>query len=168
MIGLLIFLIIIVSIFIYVLFAPFYLEINTINGLLRLRFHRLVIAQLVINENSLCLDLKIAGWRKQIDLLAQKEQKEQKKKSIKKQSEKGRNRISLKKISAIAKSFKVNKFYLSISFDEMMLNGIIYPLLNFISFKTNKRIEINFFHENEIILEVENNFFRIIRAYIKS
>lgn len=168
MIGLLIFLIIIVSIFIYVLFAPFYLEINTINGLLRLRFHRLIKAQLVINENSLCLDLKIAGWRKQIDLLAQKEQKKQKKKSIKKQSEKGSNRISLKKISAIAKSFKVNKFYLSISFDEMMLNGIIYPLLNFLSFKKNKRIEINFFHENEIILEVENNFFRIIRAYIKS
>lgn len=168
MTGLLIFLLIIISIFIYVLFAPFYLEINTIYGLLRLRFHRLVKAQIVINENSLFLDLKIAGWRKQIDLLAQKEQKEQKKKSIKKQSEKGPNRISLKKIIAIAKSFKVTKFYLSISFDEMMINGIVYPLISFLSFKTNKRMEINFFHENEIILEVENNFFRIIRAYIKS
>lgn len=168
MIGLLIFLIIIVSIFIYVLFAPFYLEINTINGLLRLRFHRLIKAQLFFNENSLFLDLKIAGWRKQIDLLAQKEQKEQKNKSIKKQAGKGPNRVSIRKIKAIVKSFKVNKFYLSISFDEMMLNGIIYPLLSFLSFKTNKRMEINFFHENEIILEVENNFFRIIRAYIKS
>lgn len=165
MIGLLIFLIIIVSIFIYVLFAPFYLEINTIDGLLRLRFHRLVKAQLFFNENSLFLDLKIAGWRKQIDLLAQKEQR---KKSIKKQAGKGPNRISLRKIKAIVKSFKVNKFYLSISFDEMMLNGIFYPLLNFLNFKTNKKIEINFFHENEIIVEVENNFFRIIRAYIKS
>lgn len=168
MIGLLIFLIIIVSIFIYVLFAPFYLEINTINGLLRLRFHRLIKAQLFFNENSLFLDLKIAGWRKQIDLLAQKEQKEQKKKQIKKQSGKGPNRISIRKIKAIVKSFKVNKFYLNISFDEMMLNGIIYPLLSILSFKTNKRMEINFFHENEIILEIENNFFRIIRAYIKS
>lgn len=168
MIGLLIFLIIIVSIFIYVLFAPFYLEINTTNGLLRLRFHRLIKAQLSFNENSLFLDLKIAGWRKQINLLAQKEQKEEKKKPIKKQAGKGPNRISIRKIKAIVKSFKVNKFYLSISFDEMMLNGIIYPLLSFLSFKTNKRIEINFFHENEIILEVENNFFRIIRAYIKS
>lgn len=168
MIGLLIFLIIIVSVFIYVLFAPFYLEINTVNGLLRLRFHRLIKAQLFFNENSLFLDLKIAGWRKQIDLLAQKEQKEQKKKPIKKQSGKGPNRISIRKISAIVKSFKVNKFHLNISFDEMMLNGIIYPLFSFLRFKTNKRIEINFFHENEIILEVENNFFRIIRAYIKS
>jgi len=136
MIGLLIFLIIIVSIFIYLLFAPFYLEINTINGLLRLRFHRLIKAQLFLNENSLFLDLKIAGWRKQINLLSQKEQK---KKSAKRQVGTDPNRFSLRKINAIAKSFKVNKFYLSISFDEMMLNGIFYSLTNFLSFKTNKK-----------------------------
>ncbi|MES2284114.1 MAG: hypothetical protein V4547_00415 [Bacteroidota bacterium] len=168
MIGLLIFLTIIVFVFIYVLFAPFYLEINTVNGLLRFRFHRLIHAQFFTDENSLFLNLKIAGWEKQIDLLAQKEQKEQKKKSIKRQVKPSTNRFSLKKISAIVKSFKANKFYLSISFNEMMINGIIYPLFHFLSSKTNKRIEINFFHENEIILEVENNFFRIIRAYIKS
>ncbi len=138
------------------------------NGLLRIRFHRLIHAQLFINENSLFLNLKIAGWEKQIDLLAQKEQKEQKKRSIKRQVKKSTIRFSFNKITAIVKSFKVNKFQLSFSFDEMMLNGIFYPLFLFLSLKTNKKIEINFFHENEIILEVENNFFRIIRAYIKS
>lgn len=165
MIWLLPFSLIIILVFCYLLFAPFYLEINSRSGLFRVRFHWLVIARLYLNESSLILDLNIAGWQKQIDLLAERPPL---RKISKIEYREERKNIPLKKIKSILKSFKINKFYLTLCFDTMPLNGILYPIFMWVSWKTGKVIEINFWNENEIILEIENNFFRIIRAYIKS
>jgi hypothetical protein len=161
MIWLLIFFGLILSILSYLLFAPFYIEINTQNGLCGIRFHKLLTAKLKVTQSSLLLDLKIAGIQKQIDLLTQKNTSKQ---ATKKKVE----NTSYKKILAILVSFKVNKFYLTICFDNMSLNGILYPFFRWLSFKTEKVIEINFCGQNEIAFEAENNFFRVIRAYIKS
>jgi hypothetical protein len=167
MTGLLIFLLIIVILFCYILFAPFYMELNTVNGKLTIKFHRIISADFFITESSLLMNLNVAGWRKKIDLFQKKEQKKKiVKKKVKQAS--GKQVISFKKLSAIIKSFKVNKFYLSLSFDDMLLNGIAYPLFIYFNTNADKKIEINFINENEIILEVENNFYRIIRAYTKS
>ena len=165
MIALVVFLIIIVIISIYILFAPFYLNINTINGSFIIKFHKIIFAQFIIIENSLILDLKILGWQKQINISNQKEQKE---KSFKRPAKTREKSIPFRKVSAVIKSFKVNKFYLTINFGNMMLNGILYPIFSYFSISSMKRIDINFFNENELILEVENNFFRIIRAYVNS
>ena len=165
MIWLLVFLLILVSISCYLLFAPFYLEINSRIGLCRIRFHRLAMAGFYLQESSLILELKIAGWRKQIDLLAERPSH---KENLKIKYKKERKTISLKKIKAILKSFKVNKLYLNFCFDNMPLNGILYPAFLWLSRRTGKHFEINFWNENEFILEIENNLFRMIRAYIKS
>ena len=165
MTGLLIFLIIIVFVISYILFAPFYVAINSINGTLTIRFHSVFIAQMYSSEDSLFLDLRIVGFRKKIDLFS----KTIKKKKISEHTINKRSKsISLRKIKGIINSFKVNTFYLSISFDNMLLNGILYPLCTYLKVSSNKKVEINFINENEIILEIENNFYRIIRAYIKS
>jgi len=161
MIWLLIFLSLLVFVLCYLLFAPFYIEINSYSGLCRVRFHKLITARLRIIKSSLILDLKIAWWQKQIDLLASRKQKA-------KLTERRNRNIAPGKMTAILKSFKINKLYLTLCFDNMPLNGILYPLFRWLSIKTGKSMEINFWYENEVVLEIENNFFRIIRAYIKS
>lgn len=162
MIALLIFFIIVVLIFCYVLFAPFYFEINSITNKYGFRFHKFLYANIHITEKSLLLNIKIAGWRKQIDLLNQNI------KPSKGKIKKERGEIPIGKIYSIIKSFKVNKFYLNLSFENMALNGVLFPFFSVLKSKTNKNIQINFWNKNEIVIEVENNFYRIIKAYINS
>lgn len=149
----------------YLLFAPFYLEINSTTGLFKVRFHRLASARLFITESSLFIDLKIMWWHKIIDLLAPKNKQM---KTERKKIQKEKPKISLRKILLVIKTFKVNKFYLTIDTGSMWLNGMIYPLFLWLGMRLKRNITINFVNENEIIFETENNLFRILRVYITS
>ena len=171
MVALLIFLIIMVFVFCYLLFAPLFIEIDSRTGSFGMRFHRLMSMKLFIKEPTMILEIKIIGWRKQIDLLANRKANGKSfKRKIKtsKQINSTKQSIPLKKLIAIIKSFKVNKFYLSVCFDNMYLNGIFYPIVNYLSVNKRRNMKINFINENEMVLEIENNFYRIIRAYINS
>lgn len=103
-------------------------------------------------------------WHKIIDLLAPK--KTHMKKEIKRTREK--QKISLRKILLVIKTFKVNKFYLTIDTGSMWLNGMIYPLFLWLGMRLKRNVTINFVNENEIIFETENNLFRVLRVYITS
>lgn len=147
--------------FSYLLFAPFYLEINSAEGLYRIRFHRLFSARLMVADTSLKVEFKIAGWSRQIDVFTKTKQTKKRPPAKKKQPG-----ISFKLIVAVIKSFKVNKCYVSIDTGSMQLNGILYPGFYFLSRYVGKTIEINFLNRNEIILEIKNNLARIIRVFI--
>jgi hypothetical protein len=149
----------------YLLFAPFYLEINSKTGLFRVRFHKLVSARIFITDNSLFMDLKIVWWHKIFDLLASKEKPM---KTEKNKIKKEKPKISLRKILLVVKTFKVNKFYLTIDTGSMWLNGMIYPLFLWLGMRLKRNVTVNFVNENEIIFETENNLFRILRVYITS
>jgi hypothetical protein len=149
----------------YILFAPFYLEVNSTTGLCRVRFHKLASARIYITESSLLIDLKIMWWHKIIDLFAPGERKM---KPEKKKTEKAERKISLRKVRAVIKSFKVNKFYLTIDTGSMETNGILYPLFLWMGMRMKKNVTINFVNENELVLEIENNAVRMLRAYIIS
>src|SRR4026209_2483756 len=108
----LILLLIVLFVFVYLLVAPFYLEIDSESALCRIRFHFLASAGLRVSDRSLILDLKIAGWKKRIDLLAPRKQKKKSvEQKVKKQKKKAPNPI--KKFWAIIKSFRINKCELS-------------------------------------------------------
>jgi hypothetical protein len=162
MVGLLIFLISALLILGYLLFAPIYIEINSIEELYRIRFHKLFQASLHFEENFPSVQFKIARWRKRISLAGREMEQEKPKKTGKEE----KHRFSFKKAIAIINSFKVNRFYLTLCFDNMALNGILYPAFRLVSIKTGKNIEINFLSKNEIILKIENNLYRVLRAYI--
>jgi hypothetical protein len=166
MIWLLILLLLIIVIFSYLLFAPFYLEINSISDFYGIRFHRMAYAKLIITDNLFKIDLCIAGWRKQIDLLAKPAKGEQKEKQILSERKNKPFKISFGKIKAIMKSFKINKCHLNIDTGNVQLNGILYPGFYWLGKHTNNPIGINFFNETEIILEVENNLARVLKALI--
>lgn len=161
----LIVLLIVVLILAYLLVAPFYLEINSDDGLCRARFHRLASARLSVIDNSWILDLKIVGWHKQIDLFAQPTPQ---KKAVQRISQEKKAGLPFRKVWAVIRTFRINKCDLSFDFGDMPVNGILYPVVKGVSMLTGKNISINFWNENRIILEIENNFARMIWAFIKS
>ncbi len=162
MLWILVFLLVLMVALSYLVFAPFYIEINSISGRCGLRLHHLANAQLVIKDSSLKIEMTIAGWRKQFDLLAQNKQiknpeTKKKRKPIK---------ISAGLVKEVIRSFKVNTCYLSIDTGNTPLNGIIYPGFGWLSERIGKTVEINFVGRNEIVLEIENNIAKIIKAFI--
>lgn len=166
MAGLLIFLLIILAVFSYLLFAPFYIEINSISGLCGIRLQRLASAKLILADNLLKIDLHIIGWRKQIDPF--EKHAKRKEETVVQKKKKQRTLFSISRVKALIKSFKVNNFYLNIDTGNLQLNGILFPCFYWLGNYSGKPIAINFLNKNEIILEIENNLARIIRAFIYS
>lgn len=156
----------ILLLFSYLIFAPFFIEANSRDGLLRVRFHRIFSIRLLLAKDSLYLSFNLAGWQWKTNLLAGNPNK--KKEVGVKALKKGSVGITFQKAKAVAASFKLNKLYLSISFDDMSMNGITYPWFRILNTFTKGHIQINFRNENEIILEIENSIFRIIMAYFKT
>lgn len=151
-------------VFIYLLFAPFFVEIDSVKSLFRIRFHRLASARLIFHESSIFIALKIGGWQKKIVLL---EIKEKKKKPVVKNEKKKQTKISFQKFLTVLKSFRIRKFILTLDSGDMQTNGILYPLFVLVSISSGKNITINFLNENKLILQIENNLARVLWAYIK-
>jgi hypothetical protein len=147
----------------YIFFAPFYVEIDSERNLLRIRFHYLASARLSITDSSLIINVRIAGWRKQLDLLSQKKRKER---PIEVKRKSKRRKISFHKLKVIVKSFNVNKCYFNLDLGNLEWNGILFPLFLWISNVTMKYFRINFRGENDIKLEIENNIASILWAFI--
>lgn len=159
-------LLIIIIIFSYLFFAPFYLEINSTIGLYRVRFHHLASAILKIENESLFIETKIMWWKKKIDLFQIKYKVREK--PVRKPVKRLKMKISINKIKRILASFKVNKLYLSIDSGDNQLNGLLFPLFYWMSIYTSKSLKINFIDNNIFILEIENSFARMSWAYISS
>jgi len=147
----------------YILFAPFYLEIDSDRKLIRIRLHHLISARLVTKENTLAICFKIAGHRTYIDLLNPERKRKQ---QVKPKEKKRVRRISFTKAKAIIKTFKINKCYCNLDFDDVEFNGKLYPLFLWLGYLTGRHFSINFLGENNVCLEIRNNMARIIWAYI--
>lgn len=151
----------------YLLTAPLRLEIDTSKGVLRVRFHALAGARLNATGNSLVLQWNILGIHKDLDLLSILT--EQKKDSDRARLEKRRKNspsIPFRKILAIIRSFKVRKFSLYIDTGDMELNGQLFPLLAGAGWFIHRDMRINFNGKNELVLDIENNALRVMRAYL--
>lgn len=153
-------------VFSYLFFAPFYFEVNSSMDLYQLRFHRMASVRFKLKNNSLLAEIKLAFWLKEFDVFEKRTISKEKPKKKEKKNEK-EIKIQWTLIKALLKSFKVNKFRMSIDFGNMQTNGILYPVFYGISTYTKKNIEINFLNKNEIVIEIENNLARISYAYIK-
>jgi hypothetical protein len=172
MIWLLLILFVLVVGLTYVLFAPFYLEIDSTKGLFRLRFHLVMSARVLMENSSLILEIKSPIWNKQVDLLAQNESKTKPipKENIleKKRNKKGKrvSKITFSKIKAILHTFKINTFYVNLDFDDVLLNAKLFPVFLGLKLYSGKELNVNFIGENKIKIEIENNMARVILAFI--
>ncbi|MBK7037568.1 MAG: hypothetical protein IPH42_14800 [Bacteroidetes bacterium] len=65
----LILILIVLLILSYLLFAPFVLEIDSNKGLYSIRFHRIISANLALEQETIFIKIKFAWWRKEFNLL---------------------------------------------------------------------------------------------------
>jgi hypothetical protein len=164
--------VIVFSVVIYFLFAPFFVEIDSNTGLFRIRFHHLAKVDFVFRESSIFLKVKVAWWQKEIDLLEKKPLKRKKElpvaagKELKKKEKEFSFRKMLRKIKGVMKSFRVRQCFITIDTGDMPANGILYPWFWLLSRATGQTVLINFWGENEIVLKIENSVARMLRAYI--
>ena len=162
----------IVIIPVYLLFAPFFIEIDSDAGLFRIRFHLIASAGLRFSNESIFMKVKIGWWKKEYDLL--KENIKTAQKSSLPDSNKATNKknISLQRIwkmlKGIIRSFRVRKCYIMLDTGDMPLNGILFPWFYLFSRRVNHDVLINFNNENTIKLKIENSIARMLWAYIKS
>jgi hypothetical protein len=150
---------------IYLLTAPFYFEINTYQSIYRVRFHNWASARLYTTRESLLMEIRIFWWKTITDLFAAKPKPATK---PRKESPAKKRGFPQKKILAVLKSFKINRCYATIDTGDEALNGILYPLAYGVSRLVHHPVVINFVDDNAVELEVENNLFRILLAYVRS
>lgn len=162
---LLILCILIGAILIYLLLAPFYFEVNSRDSRCGVRFHRLASARIRLSEASIFLELQVVAWHTTMDLLGGKERKTTKENAPK---NKKSIRFPVNKVLAVIQSFKISQCHIVINTGDMALNGILFPWLFWVSRTMKKDIRINFNNESEIVFVVENNFYRVLRAYVFS
>ena len=161
------FLLVVVAGVMYVFFAPFYLEINSDDGTYRVRFHWVAAAYIIPANNTLVVKLQILGWQKQFDVFTSIKKREKPKVAIK-ETKKKKSVFSLVLVRDVLKTFQVNKCIVLFDTGDMPLNGILYPVLYWLSRKTGKTLQITFDDTNTIQLQIENNLARIAKAFIYS
>ncbi|TKB96821.1 hypothetical protein [Pedobacter cryophilus] len=164
MMWLLLLLSIFTIIFSYLLFAPFYLEANSTVNRLRLRFHKIATAEIQMANRTLFLKIKVAGWKKKIDLLAPTTKKE--KTEVKKRKTSKSKYFSFSKLKSIINSFKINTCYINLDFENVRWNAALFPVFYGLSRVSKKQFHINFVGQNQINLQIENTMARIIWAYL--
>jgi hypothetical protein len=166
--------------FLYLLFAPFYIEIDSRSGLCRLRMHRLASADIRFVNASLYLRIRILSWQKEYDLLALKPQSNREVKQTADkpaEAEKGkadksetgfRYGFTWPRIRAMIGSFRISNCHVVIDTGDMPLNATLYPWFYMLGQEMGQTVMINFRGENEIALAVENNIARILWAWARA
>lgn len=160
---------IILLLFIGLLFARWFIEIDSTKDLYRIRLERMVIFGLLLNKDIIQFELKIFWWKKIYDfetLLFSKPTKTIAKPEIKKGKAKIKN--PLKNLIKVIRSFKIRNCYITIDTGNMPMNGILFPWFYLFSIQSNKTIMINFWGENTVVLQIENSLARMLWAFIKS
>lgn len=159
----------------YLLFARFFIGIDSTTGFAGIRFSWLADANVVLNESVQVARVRIGWWKKEFDLFRQKTVEREtveptdRRKIERKQAGAGRStRRLVPKIKAVVRSFKINKCSISLDTGDMPLNGILFPWFYLLKWRTGREVSINFVGENKIILEAENTIARMLWAYIKS
>jgi len=161
----------------YLLFAWFYIEIDSPAGLAGIRFGGIAEASIILNETIQVVRIKIAWWKKEYDLSDAESGGAVKRREVNASGGRivrkpKRKRIPvqklLRKLKGIIQSFKINKCNISVDTGDMPLNAILYPWFYLVKWRTGKNVSINFVGENVIILQAKNSIARMLWAYIKS
>ena len=153
----------------YLLLAPFYIEIDSRNDIYKVRFHAWWSAGLEYDDGALILNVKVARRQQQVTLLDIRQLKLEYEYDSSGSIAKIRPpQIPFKKIKAVIKSFMVKKCYITFDTGDMPTNGILYPWFNLLSIETGHTISVNFWEENEVVLQIQNNMARILWAFVRA
>ena len=167
---LLIILIVLISllsgIFIYFLFAPILLEIDTHIHLYRFSIVPIFRIWWVFDDVFGHFEMSFMDFK----MILKKDENTNAKKIVKTKKirrKKSGFTISFSKIFAVFKSFKVKKWLVNIDTGDMALNGKLFPVMYLVSVMTDRKTQINFVGNNEAVITIENTCFRMIMAFLQ-
>ena len=154
----------------YLLFAPFYLEIDTTRDIYQVRFHRLAVAGIAVRGQSLVLGVRVIWWKKEIDLRKMLFSRRQptNKKDEKKRREHVKRAVPFRKVLAVLRSFGIRECVINVDFGEVTTNGMLFPAAWLASRATGRQMEVNFVGYTVVILTVRNNLARMAWAYMRA
>jgi hypothetical protein len=148
----------------YLLFATLLVEIDTSHQLYSFSIVPVFRISWVVDEFPRHPEITIFGFRKKLNLQAWFKGTAPKETKVRKPS---KFRISFSKIRSLVRSFRVKKWLVNIDTGDMALNGEMFPLMYALMRMTGKEFYINFFGKNEVVITIENNAFRMLKAIIK-
>ncbi|WP_420601112.1 hypothetical protein [Flagellimonas sp.] len=151
---------------IYLLFAPLVLFIDTKDNTYFLKLKGLAKASFEPDKlEFIKIKLRIAFMNFDFYPLRKshhsKKEKVGEKKLIKKRN------IGIKQITALLKSFKLEKLYLNLDTGDFVLNAKLYPIFHFLDYRVG-RFNINFQGNNRMVLMARNRPINIIKVFINS
>jgi len=118
-------------------------------------------------DEDVKLQMSLMGWKKEISLEKYKTGKPQEvgKTKVKRADRSG---VAPGKFLNILKSFRLTQCYVRIGFEDMQLNGILYPVAAWLSWYSKKDIQVSFTGSNVVILRIKNNLARMSWAWLSS
>ncbi|MDX2001455.1 MAG: hypothetical protein SFW35_03435 [Chitinophagales bacterium] len=170
MLWLLLILSILCGISCYLLFAPWFLEIDTDSGLYRVRYHRLAAFRVAMVEGEPKMFFKILWWERPITSkpMSKPEETEAAPKPKKKRKPRRRPKwVNFKLVLRLIKTFRVKHCYVNIDTDDVMLNAKLYPWVFLLGQYWGHPLYINFTHQQTVRLCIDNRASRILWTFIK-
>lgn len=160
--------IVVLSLLSVIAFTRIQLTVDSVQHMARLSWGRVVAAELTEVESLPVFRLRIFGWTRQRDVLRMLCQPGAKKKDKHEAGSKrhGKNRISMRRIVKLIRSFRVKRFRLVVDTDDYILNAWLWPVIEFLR-SQGMDITVNFNGVNEMQLEVYNRPVRMLIAWFK-
>jgi hypothetical protein len=156
-----------VALLIYLLVAPFHVEIDSTTGLIQVRFHLLARVTVVIEDDMLFVQVNALWWKKTFDVFQSVAQRrEQKAPSVQKKRRQGKRSFPLDKVRGVLRSFTIRQCRIMLDTGDVRANAILFPVFYWLSMTTGRSIAINFYQENDLVLDIENSIARIAWAFI--
>ena len=156
--GFIVLLLLIVS---FLLFAPLRLCLNSRQQRYQISWAPLAVAQVIPAEDDLWIRVRILFWQRQC---TGKERPKQKKAPAPKPEKKAKTSFSWKTIKRLLASFRIHRFRIDLDTGDYLVNSWLFPLLYFIQ-TPRYGIRINYLGRTDIDLEIENSGFRLLRAF---
>lgn len=168
-----IFLVLILGVVSYLLFAPVILEIDSTRGILGVRWRGVAWGRVVFFDESFYVSVRVAWWQRRFPLTGGDTQDKKKKKPAKR--EEGLNRKRRKRRGpkewfqigiSVLKTFRVTKCNIDIDTGSASTNGMLYPVVWWLARKADSRLSINFEGRNKVELEIGNSLARMAGTFI--
>lgn len=158
--------------FLFLLFTPVYLVIDSEKGLYKIGVRGIANARIQFTDLLFELHLRVLFFQKRIDPLnySKTKKKETGQKKTKKPSsnKKSSGRPNLEAILTIFKSFKLQQFNANIDTGDYPLNAQLIPLSVALNQFNNVDFNINFENINVLKIYIENNAWHLLMSFIKS
>lgn len=148
----------------FLLLSPIVIDLNSETGKCELRWSGFGSMNLILKDEKILLRFRIAGYRFTIDPAEGKNKLPRTKAGSEQRKRKMTLRQIVSKSRALLQSFQVRDFHCDFDSNDYLLNSWLYPAAHLLD-PSHRRWNINFNGRNAVALKIENNLWRLLRAW---